>query len=154
MNFKSFLQRKDARFRTVPTNAHWHNKSKKSVDLFKSELSRVSLDHPDVSVSSALRLAFIASKSRLMPTYKLSRKSIRLCRRPSKIPKFAPDFVFSASPLSPALKEVDKFLDAADKARTSKLQKESRVRIEKAMKQTSFPNNGDVDLRNGDCFTL
>lgn len=106
----------------MPTNAHSHSKSEKSIDLFKSAWKKAWQDHPELSTSSAVRLAFIARNARIMPAYKLTSKSVHLGRNLPNIPDLMPDFAFSVSPLSPSLKDGELFFDAADKTRSRKKQ--------------------------------
>jgi hypothetical protein len=98
-DIKTFMQRKGACFRVVPTNTHWHNKSEKSIDLLTTEFAKVWIDHPDLCVLAAIRLAFIMVNSRTMQTYKMSRKAIHLGRQPSKIVSSDPEFALSSEPL-------------------------------------------------------
>jgi hypothetical protein len=151
-DFKNFMQRKRASFRVVPTNSHWQNKSEKSIHLFKTEFAEGWIDHPDLSVLSAIRLPSIMVNSRTMQTYKMSRKAIHLGRRPSKIVLSDPEFGLSSEPLSVSLAEVESFLNAADQKRSRKIQLERRARLRKAFKQKSFPSDGDVEQQNGDWF--
>lgn len=149
VNFNNCLHRRGAQVRRVLTNALWHNKSDKSEELLNSDFSQAWLDHPDVSVPSAVRPAFTAVNSRVMAIYKLSRWYIH-GQKPVKNSRLRSCFCVLCVTVVSTSKRSEEISERFGIKNPQKRRRESRVRLDKAMSQTAVPLARDVDLRHGD----
>jgi hypothetical protein len=75
-DFRKVLERLGSEARAVPSDAHWPSAAEKSIDLIRGELDAVMYDFPELSTTSAFKVAVLRVSSRVTDSKNATRTSV------------------------------------------------------------------------------